>query len=91
MYKLHNRYMRFEFCGILTKVRLCVVDREKEIERLSKEKTKLEGEIKRVESKLGNKGFVDKAPASVVEEEKQKGIKYREMLEKVLEALKNFE
>ena len=68
-----------------------LVDREKEIERLSKEKTKLEGEIKRVESKLGNKGFVDKAPASVVEEEKQKGIKYKEMLEKVLEALKNFE
>ncbi len=64
-----------------------LVDKEKEIERLTKEKTKLEGEIKRVEGKLSNKGFTDKAPASVVEEERQKGEKYKAMLEKVLESL----
>ena len=64
-----------------------LVDKEKEIERLTKEKTKLEGEIKRVEGKLSNKGFTDKAPASVVEEELQKGEKYKAMLEKVLESL----
>ncbi len=64
-----------------------LVDREKEIERLTKEKTRLEGEIKRVEGKLSNKGFTDKAPASVVEEERQKGEKYKAMLEKVLESL----
>ncbi len=64
-----------------------LVDKEKEIERLTKEKTKLEGEIKRVEGKLSNKGFTDKAPASVVEEERQKGEKYKAMLEKVMESL----
>ena len=68
-----------------------LVDKEKEIERLSKEKARLEGEIKRVEGKLGNKGFVDKAPQSVVEEEKKKGEMYKEMLEKVIESLKSFE
>ncbi len=68
-----------------------LVDREKEIERLSKEKANLENEIKRVEGKLNNKGFVDKAPASVVEEERKKGEKYKEMLEKVIESLKSFE
>ena len=64
-----------------------LVDKEKELERLNKEKTKLEGEIKRVEGKLSNKGFTDKAPAHVVEEERKKGEKYRAMLEKVLESI----
>ncbi len=64
-----------------------LVDREKEIERLTKEKTKLEGEIKRVEGKLSNKGFTDKAPAAVVEEERRKGENYKAMLDKVLESL----
>jgi len=64
-----------------------LVDRDKEIERLTKEKTRLEGEIKRVEGKLSNKGFTDKAPANVVEEERQKGEKYKAMLKKVLESL----
>ena len=64
-----------------------LVDKEKELERLTKEKEKLEGEIKRVEGKLSNKGFTDKAPAKVVEEERQKGEKYKEMLEKVLKSI----
>ena len=64
-----------------------LVDKEKELERLNKEKAKLEGEIKRVEGKLSNKGFTDQAPDQVVEEERKKGEKYREMLEKVLESI----
>ena len=64
-----------------------LVDKEKELERLNKEKEKLMGEIKRVEGKLSNKGFTDKAPAAVVEEERQKGEKYKAMLEKVLESI----
>jgi len=60
-----------------------LVDKTKELERLRGEKKKLEGEIKRVEGKLNNPGFVNKAPAKVVEEEKAKGEKYKEMLEKV--------
>lgn len=68
-----------------------LVDKTKELERLNAEKKKLEGEIKRVEGKLSNQGFVAKAPKAVVEEEKAKGEKYKEMLEKVLESIKNME
>ena len=64
-----------------------LVDVEKERERLTKEKQTLEAEVKRVESKLNNPGFTAKAPAHLVEEERNKGIKYQEMLDKVLESL----
>ncbi len=67
-----------------------LVDFEKEIKRLEDEKKHLLDEIKRVDGKLSNKGFVDKAPAHVVEEEKAKGEKYRAMLEKVEESLAAF-
>ncbi|WP_055667576.1 valine--tRNA ligase [Desnuesiella massiliensis] len=63
---------------------LDLVDREKELERLNKEKDKLQGEIDRVEKKLNNQSFVSKAPETVVAEEKAKGEKYRVMLEAVL-------
>ena len=66
-----------------------LVDKEKELERLNAEKKKLEGEIKRVEGKLNNEGFVSKAPQKVIDEEKAKGIKYKEMLEKVLESIES--
>ena len=66
-----------------------LVDKEKELERLNKEKVKLEGEIKRVEGKLNNQGFVAKAPQKVIEEEREKGVKYKEMLEKVLKSIED--
>ncbi|MGM0396258.1 MAG: valine--tRNA ligase [Bacillota bacterium] len=68
-----------------------LIDIEKEIERLEKEKTKLEDEIERVKSKLSNEGFVSKAPAKIVEEEKEKQIMYSQMLENVLERLESLE
>ncbi len=68
-----------------------LVDKEKELERLNKEKTKLEGEIKRVEGKLNNQGFVSKAPQKLIDEEKEKGEKYKEMLEKVLKSIEDME
>ena len=68
-----------------------LVDKEKELARLNDEKKKLEGEIKRVEGKLSNEGFVAKAPQKVIDEEKEKGRKYAEMLEKVLEAISGLE
>lgn len=64
-----------------------LIDIEKEIERLQKEKQNLEKELDRVNSKLGNEGFVSKAPAKVIEEEKGKRIKYQEMYDKVIERL----
>ena len=64
-----------------------LVDYKAEFERLTKEKTKLEGEVKRVKGKLSNEGFVKKAPEKVVNEEKEKMAKYEEMLAKVCERL----
>ncbi len=68
-----------------------LVDISAEKERLKKEKEHLLSEIKRVEGKLGNAGFVAKAPQKVVDEERVKGEKYKEMLAKVEESLKNLE
>ncbi|MCX7772846.1 MAG: valine--tRNA ligase, partial [Clostridia bacterium] len=64
-----------------------LIDMEKEIERLEKEKANLEGELDRVNKKLGNESFVAKAPASVIEGEKEKLKKYAEMYDKVMERL----
>ena len=68
-----------------------LVDKDKELQRLQAEKKKLEGEIKRVEGKLNNQGFVSKAPQKVIDEEKAKGVKYREMLDKVLAGIASME
>jgi valyl-tRNA synthetase len=64
-----------------------LVDVEKEIERLTKEKEKLESEIKRASGMLANPKFVDKAPAAKVEEERAKLTRYTETLEQVSERL----
>ena len=64
-----------------------LVDKQKELERLEKEKKDLGAEIDRVEKKLANQGFVAKAPQKVVDEERAKGDKYREMLEKVIASI----
>ena len=66
-----------------------LIDIEKEIERLNKEKANLEGELKRVEGKLNNEGFVAKAPPKVIEEEKAKREKYKDMYQKVVERLES--
>ncbi len=67
-----------------------LIDKEKEIERLTKEKEKLEKEVERVNKKLSNEGFVKKAPESVIEEEKEKQKKYQDMLDKVMERLNSY-
>jgi valyl-tRNA synthetase len=65
-----------------------LVDIEKEIARLNEEKAKLENELKRVDGKLSNKNFTEKAPQKVIEAEKEKQIKYRDMYNKVIENIK---
>ncbi|MEG2538521.1 MAG: valine--tRNA ligase [Clostridium sp.] len=67
-----------------------LIDKEKEIDRLTKEKEKLEKEVERVNKKLSNQGFVAKAPESVINEEKDKQKKYQDMLDKVLERLNSY-
>jgi len=49
-----------------------LVDFEKEIARLTKEKDNLLKEIERAQGKLNNPGFVSKAPAQLVAQEKEK-------------------
>jgi valyl-tRNA synthetase len=49
-----------------------LIDKDAEIGRLQKEIDKREQEIKRVEGKLSNPKFVDRAPVDVVDKEKQK-------------------
>ena len=49
-----------------------LVDLEQEIARLKKELETTEQEIARAQGKLANEGFVNKAPAKIVEKERQK-------------------
>ena len=46
--------------------------RRGEVERLRKEIERVEGEVSRAEGKLSNEKFVDRAPAAVVEAEREK-------------------
>ena len=68
-----------------------LLDYRAEFERLSKEKKRLEGEVKRVVGKLSNEGFVSKAPEKVIEAEREKKIMYEDMLAKVTERLESVE
>ncbi len=49
-----------------------LIDKTSEIARLQKEIDRINKELHRVQGKLGNASFIDKAPAAVVEKEKQK-------------------
>ena len=60
-----------------------LLDLDAEWDRLSKECERLKGEVRRGEAKLRNQGFVQKAPASLVEAEKQKLADYRDQLDKI--------
>ena len=64
-----------------------LVDISAEIERLSKEKSRLEGEIKRCNGMLSNEKFISKAPEAKINEEKEKLEKYTQLLAQVEERL----
>lgn len=61
-----------------------LIDIDQEIIRLEKEVQTLNNEVERVEKKLSNQGFVAKAPAKVIEEERAKQADYSDRREKVL-------
>ncbi len=65
-----------------------LIDKDKELERLNKEKEFCEKEIKIFTSKLSNENFVSRAPEKVVNAEREKLAKVQEKLEKVLESIK---
>ncbi|MGY4104750.1 valine--tRNA ligase [Ignavigranum ruoffiae] len=56
---------------------------EDEIKRLENEADKLAQEVQRVEKKLSNHNFVSKAPADIVNQEKEKGASYQKQLQTV--------
>lgn len=60
-----------------------LINIEEEIARLEKEYDKLNKEVERVQKKLNNQGFIAKAPAKVVEEERAKEQDYVEKREAV--------
>lgn len=64
-----------------------LVDIEEEIKRLEDEKKKLTSEVERSNKILSNQGFLAKAPAEKVQEEKDKKDKYETMLKDVEERL----
>ncbi len=63
------------------------IDVAAERERINKEITRLEGEVKKVEGKLGNASFVDKAPAAVVAQERERLVQFGATLVKLREQL----
>jgi valyl-tRNA synthetase len=61
-------------------------DRAAERERLDKEIARLEAELRTVQTKFANKSFVDRAPAAVVEEHRQREKSFAAQLAKLKQA-----
>lgn len=64
-----------------------LIDKDAEITRLNREIGKLESDLTRLQGKLGNAAFVDKAPAAVVAKEQDKMHAQRQALETLREQL----
>ncbi|WP_460059984.1 valine--tRNA ligase [Pseudomonas sp. S2_A05] len=62
-----------------------LIDKGAELARLDKEILRLQGEVQRVGGKLSNAGFVDKAPAEVIEKERAKLAEAEQALGKLAE------
>ena len=66
-----------------------LVDIEKEKARLTAEIERIDGEIARAEGKLNNESFVSKAPAKLVDAEREKVKKYQDMKAKCVAQLES--
>jgi valyl-tRNA synthetase len=56
------------------------VDAAAERDRLDKEMARLEAELRATETKLNNKSFIDRAPAAVVDEHRQRQKNFADQL-----------
>ncbi|HOD40710.1 MAG TPA: valine--tRNA ligase, partial [Candidatus Wallbacteria bacterium] len=82
--------------GDMTRVDIYVplaglIDINKEKDRLSREIAKAEEELARVNNKLQNKNFIERAAADVVEKEKAKLEKYAQIKEKLISTMNSLE
>ncbi|MBR3921242.1 MAG: valine--tRNA ligase [Oscillospiraceae bacterium] len=64
-----------------------LVDKEKELARLNKEKASVQKDIDFSSGKLNNQGFISKAPAQQVEAEKAKLLKAQEKMAKIEQSI----
>jgi valyl-tRNA synthetase len=65
-----------------------LIDTEKEHARLTKEQKRLTSELARIDGKLNNEGYLAKAPAELVNTERDKRVQFAQMLAKVENELK---
>jgi valyl-tRNA synthetase len=80
-------HVPFQVCGdvkILLKVK---IDRNLEIKRLQKEIDRLNLDLVKVEEKLSNKSFVEKAPEKIVNLQKEKRTEYLKKISELTERL----
>ena len=76
--------------AVVGEAKLCLfmeVDVAAEKLRLGKEATRLENEINKANAKLGNKAFVAKAPAAVLEQERKRVADFGATLARIQEQL----
>ncbi len=66
-----------------------LVDKEKEIARLNKEKAKVQKDIDFLSGKLNNQGFLAKAPEKLIEAEKAKLAKAEEKMAKIMQSMES--
>jgi len=57
-----------------------LIDKDAELARLDKQITQTEGDVQRAEAKLGNEGFVSRAPEAVVNQERERLTTHRKTL-----------
>ena len=65
-----------------------LIDREKELERLNREREVCQKDIDFISKKLSNEKFVSKAPEKIVAQEKQKLVNAQERMEKIMESIR---
>ena len=68
-------------------IRDSIIDLNVEIDRLTKQMDAYKGRLKNVDNKLNNKNFIDRAPDSIISNERKKQEQYKSTLKKIQDNL----